>query len=473
MLVDKHHFNQDEKRSLILAGGGMRLAYQAGVLIALEEAGLKFHHVDGTSGGIFNAAMLASGLNPSEIAARWRTLKVKNFVSMRKFRSYLSPFYMEGYTDADNIRDKVFPQLGIDINTINSNENINATFNVCNFTDKTVESISNVKVKLNHLLAGVSLPIVMPALKIDNKWYTDAVWIKDANLLEANRQNSNEIWLIWAIGNNQDYLPGALNQYVHMIEMSANGALLEEYRQIQLKDSAAKKEKSTKLFVIKPEYPLPLDPDLFFNKVDTRSLINMGYSDAKKSLNQFPENGVTMDQDATKMSDPGQRLCFRGVYQGKLNWEENPQKIIFYNYFRFSTLLGKERLELYGSIYIESFDLEIPLFDTQVSKVTEKDVPVMKTVSKFIIKGEVYQLHAVRTLDTPLDILIGVGFKSISINITKSKDLQIEVASGKLFQSISDRLKSSFHTNVRTAEGKPGGLFKKHSMLSKFITYEI
>ncbi|WP_434044603.1 MULTISPECIES: hypothetical protein [Sorangium] len=36
------------KRSLILAGGGMKVAFQAGVLeVWLDEAGLSFDHVDG------------------------------------------------------------------------------------------------------------------------------------------------------------------------------------------------------------------------------------------------------------------------------------------------------------------------------------------------------------------------------------------------------------------------------------------
>ena len=51
------------RRSLLLAGGGIRVAYQAGVLVALEEAGLRFHHADGTSGGTFNLAMLLSGVH--------------------------------------------------------------------------------------------------------------------------------------------------------------------------------------------------------------------------------------------------------------------------------------------------------------------------------------------------------------------------------------------------------------------------
>ena len=35
------------RRALILAGGGMRVSYQAGVLRALAEAGLHFLHGDG------------------------------------------------------------------------------------------------------------------------------------------------------------------------------------------------------------------------------------------------------------------------------------------------------------------------------------------------------------------------------------------------------------------------------------------
>ena len=38
-------------RSLVAAGGGMRVAWQAGVVRALQEEGLTFDHVDGTSGG--------------------------------------------------------------------------------------------------------------------------------------------------------------------------------------------------------------------------------------------------------------------------------------------------------------------------------------------------------------------------------------------------------------------------------------
>src|ERR1700760_2645952 len=83
--------NSQLKQSLILAGGGIRLAYHAGVLMALEEAGLSFNHVDGTSGGIFGTAMLASGVTPKEAAVRWRNLDLKGFTSLMPAKDYIQP----------------------------------------------------------------------------------------------------------------------------------------------------------------------------------------------------------------------------------------------------------------------------------------------------------------------------------------------------------------------------------------------
>ena len=40
-----------KRRSLILAGGGVKVAFQAGVLEVWLEAGLTFDHADGASGG--------------------------------------------------------------------------------------------------------------------------------------------------------------------------------------------------------------------------------------------------------------------------------------------------------------------------------------------------------------------------------------------------------------------------------------
>ena len=107
------------RRSLVLAGGGMRVAWQTGVVRALTEHGLRFDHVDGTSGGIMTTGMLLSGLDPAEMGQRWSDLDVSDFSSPLPVRDYLrGPWSLPGLGDADGVVSKVFPHLGIDCATI-------------------------------------------------------------------------------------------------------------------------------------------------------------------------------------------------------------------------------------------------------------------------------------------------------------------------------------------------------------------
>ncbi len=47
----------------------------------------------------------------------------------------------------------------------------------------------------------MSLPLFMPPLRRGDRIWTDAVWIKDANVAEALRRGADEVWLVWCIGN--------------------------------------------------------------------------------------------------------------------------------------------------------------------------------------------------------------------------------------------------------------------------------
>jgi predicted acylesterase/phospholipase RssA len=478
MLLNSSKNAEQPKRSLILAGGGMRLAYQAGVLIALEEEGHSFSHVDGTSGGIFNAAMLASGLSANEIAEKWRYLKIKHFMSLRPLGSYLKPLNMTGFGDTDGIRDHIFPGLGIDIAKIRASNSADFTFNVCNFSDKTVEAITQNEVTTEHLLAGVSLPMVMPGMEIKGKWYSDAVWIKDANLIEAVRRGAEELWLVWAIGNTKTYLPGALNQYVHMIEMSANGGLIEEFERIKfINEKIADgrlgygQKVPAKLFVIKPTLPLPLDPDLYFGKIDARSLINMGYVHTKNTLNSMPPDGFTMDKTATKMADPGTRLNMRAEFAGYLS--ENNKKIPtrFFAYFVLSHHYRFDILDAYASIKTDWFVREIPCFNPHVKATVSHGIRSIIYQAQFIESGETYAIEAIFRLGSAVDFLLGLAFKTVRITITNDRDSTF--MKGILYQNINNRLKSMFSTNVRRNDGTSGGVKLRYRMISKLVNYEV
>lgn len=302
------------KRSLILAGGGMRVAYQAGVVRALLEAGLCFAHGDGTSGGTINLAMLFSGLSPQEMCDRWTSLNVKHFVSLLPLREYLKGFHVPAMGDADGIINDVFPHLGIDANRINQARGMDGTFNVCNYTRKTIEAIPHTTVDRDLLVAGISLPIFMPPVRKGDSLYLDGVWIKDANLMEAVRRGADELWLVWCIGNSPIYRDGPFYQYVHMIEMSANGVLFEEFDRIRELNRGRKRP--IVLHVIKPEYPLPLDPDFFLGRIDAATLIGMGYQDAQAYLAAMKPQGLPFEPEVTAMKPTRLGITFRESMAG-------------------------------------------------------------------------------------------------------------------------------------------------------------
>jgi predicted acylesterase/phospholipase RssA len=462
------------KKSLVLAGGGMRVAYQAGVVLALEEAGLRFDHVDGTSGGIFNTAMLASGLRAKQMASNWRTLKLSGFVSFTRFRNYLNPLKINGFADADGIKNKVFPHLGINISKINAHTDFQASFNVCNFLEKSVEAIPGEIVKQDHLLAGVSLPIFMPALQIDDTWYTDAVWIKDANLLEAVRQGSTDIWLVWAIGNTPTFLQGSFSQYVHMIEMSANGGLLEEYKQIELIKKLRKLEGDDtpiRLFVIKSSIPLPLDPDFFFNKINARELINIGYAQAKEYLNSLPKNGEILGESLTRNIEPNYILSFRACFSGKIKSESQSLEVGFYVYFRFCEFASHYLLEMYTSFENKMGGQEQPCFEHTFSKAKLDSKTKLSIKGKVNWQGEAVDFEAVTTMTNPVELLLGLNFKCLDFRIRGENDKLI--GQGILTQSMKDRIGAMFYSQVKSIFPQRIGIKKKIKLIEKFIAHEI
>ena len=463
------------KKSLILAGGGMRVAYQAGVLIALKESGFEFDHIDGTSGGIFNTGMLASGLNPTQIAEKWRTLNLSGFMSAGSAKSYLKPFKMQGFADADNIRKKVFPHLGIDVHKINKHEKSAATFNVCNFSTKSIEAIPAKSVTEDHLIAGVSLPIFMPAILIGGTWYTDAVWIKDANLMEAVRQGSNELWLVWAIGNCPTYLDGSFNQYVHMIEMSANGALLEEYKQISDFNKLGELTSNSndfepvKLFVIKSEIPLPLDPDFFFNKINARELINMGYAQAKKYISTVSDSGEIMDQTATQNLEPEFIYSFRAIFSGNASDNPKSEKLKYFVYFRFAEFSDQKIIEVYSSLNYPDSNLEVSGFNHKIENTVKKNSSQLEIHSNIILDGKTHKLSIATELTNPWEMFIGLNFKQLTFKMWDENGKLIHETT--LYQSIMDRIKAANYSSLKTTQTKGSGIRKRFSTLKNFINY--
>lgn len=310
------------RRALVLAGGGMRVAYQAGAVKALFDEGLRFSHADGASGGTINLAALLSGVPPDELCDRWRSLPVAGFAAFRPTAEYLHMANMSALGSADGMIRKVYPALGISIDRVRAATGIDASFNVCRFDDKTVVALPQAELDLPRLVAAASLPIFLPAVQAQGATWTDAVWIKDANLMACVERGARELWLVWCIGNTPVYRDGAFNQYVHMIEMSALGALNGELaaiadinRRIAAGETVLGHREPIVLRMVKPEVPLPLDPDFFLGRIDAATLIDMGYRDARRTLRSG--QAVPLDPAATAMREPGVGVGFRETMAGR------------------------------------------------------------------------------------------------------------------------------------------------------------
>jgi predicted acylesterase/phospholipase RssA len=408
-------------RSLVLAGGGIRLAYHAGVLLALEEAGLAFQHVDGTSGGIFGTAMLASGLSPRQVAERWRRLKVRHFASLTGLGNYLRFPRLRALGDTDGLRRHVFPTLGIDIDKIRDNHQFRATFNVCNFSRKTVESIPGSEATLPLLLAGVSLPILMPAIQIDGDWYTDAVWIKDANLMEAVKQGAEEVWVVYCIGNSRQYQDGAFAQYVHSIEMSAAGALLAELEwliqvntMILLNASPYGQQTPVRVRVLKPQFPLPLDPDLFIGHLSPRALVNLGYAETKAQLREPWPNRLP-DYHTLQMEEPGTSLQYQAHFQGH---QPGGGAMHLHALFDLRELpSGQMGVRFFGSLAGPDGAGEHPTCHHEASLASDNGRQVLEVRGECTVHGQPQPFVARFPLSRPSLFGLGLGIREVALQL--------------------------------------------------------
>lgn len=210
------------KRSLILAGGGVKVAFQAGVLqVWLDEAGLKFDHVDAASGGVFNLAMMCQGMSGTEIADAWRRTDPQEGISLNA-KELIKFIYAESLFTLDAYRKNVFPSWGLDWTKI-SGSPLDATFNVFNFSQKEVEILPPARMDEDFLVACVSLPMWFPPVHINGQTYIDAVYMTDANIDEAIRRGADELWVIWTVSDKDEWHPGFVATYFQVIETSADG----------------------------------------------------------------------------------------------------------------------------------------------------------------------------------------------------------------------------------------------------------
>lgn len=220
------------KRSLVLAGGGLKVGFQAGVLqVWLDEAGLTFDHADGASGGCLNLAMYCQGMSGTRIADNWRNYDP--FLPLDVNLDGPGQFaHLQSFFTYDRFRANVLPRWGIDWAAIRGGTRL-GTFNLFNFSKKRLEVLTNDRMDEDRLVSAVSLPMWFPPVVIDGDTYIDAVYVSDANVEEAIRRGADEIWAIWTVSTRDEWRPGFVAQYFHIIEAAADANFFGIWRRIE------------------------------------------------------------------------------------------------------------------------------------------------------------------------------------------------------------------------------------------------
>ena len=210
------------KRSLMLAGGGLKIAFQAGVLqVWLDEAGIEFDHADAVSAASFNLAMWVQGMSGAQIADNWRNFSPITAVNVN-WSQLPRLVHARSLFKLDAFRRKIFPAWGLDWERIRASGR-ETTFNVYNFSKHHLYSVTPPEMTEDFLVATASLPVWFPPVRIDGDTYIDAVFNTASNLEEAIRRGADEVWVIWTTSSSGNWRDGLVGNFFGIFEATTNG----------------------------------------------------------------------------------------------------------------------------------------------------------------------------------------------------------------------------------------------------------
>jgi|HubBroStandDraft_6_1064221.scaffolds.fasta_scaffold231866_1 predicted acylesterase/phospholipase RssA len=272
------------KRSLMLAGGGVKVAFQAGVLqVWLDEAGLEFDRGDAVSAACFNLAMWAQGLSGTEIADNWRN--TQPFAEVDVNAPQLARLlYAASILDLDAFRQKIFPAWKLDWSKIRASAR-EATFNVYNFSKHELRPIPAADMTEDFLVATASLPMWFPPVKIGGDTYIDAVLNTGSNIDEAIRSGADELWVIWTTSQRGEWFDGFVGNFFGIFEATVVGGYKNALARIAANNAAVERgdhsEFGKTITVKELKAEVPLHYLLNFSRDRAAEAVNRGVEAAR------------------------------------------------------------------------------------------------------------------------------------------------------------------------------------------------
>ena len=150
-----------------------------------------------------------------------------------------------------------------------------------------------------------------------------------------------------------------------MIEMSANSSLFEELEGIKERNEEREKKalKPIAVHIIKPEYPLPLDPQLFLGLISVDTLINMGYADTKEYLARKKAFDFSDITASSSMKEAAGTFHFCQHFSGVISFGMHKIISVSLNYF-IHEYEHEKKVRLYSSVVADGYS--ISCFNTRM-----------------------------------------------------------------------------------------------------------
>ncbi|HWM03782.1 MAG TPA: patatin-like phospholipase family protein [Actinophytocola sp.] len=316
-----------ERRALVLAGGGLKVAYQAGVLqVWLDEAGIDMDVATGASGGTFNLAMWSQGYTGRQIADAWRAHRPLDTASLNPRMLFRGPFSPSLLTSR-GLRKRVFPAFGLDWHAIRNSGRV-AAFDVYDFTRHEHRAVPATELTEDLLASAVALPWWFKPVRIESDTYIDAVFATDANLEEAIRLGATELWVVWTVSTRGLWRGGFVNGYFQMIEAMANASLRAAMRRIEDSNAAIAAGRPgqyphpVKVRLLSAE--VPLHYFIVLRRSQVRRAVELGVRHARKWCAE--RNIPLSSSDPVRSGADGAGVSFRERMAGRLRVADLPPR---------------------------------------------------------------------------------------------------------------------------------------------------
>ena len=192
------------KRVFILGGGASLGAHQVGALRYLEDHDIRPDAIVGSSIGVVNACIYASG-GVDALEEAWRTVKI----GLTDFRPSLRHNPLTGYSFAavDGLQRQFerfidYPALlesPLELSFILLNLSRGEGQFVSNRHDHSVADFRKL------VTAGYSIPILFPPVQYRGEWYVDGGFAWNVPLLQAIEMGATEIYVLAVVATDLPY----------------------------------------------------------------------------------------------------------------------------------------------------------------------------------------------------------------------------------------------------------------------------